>query len=297
MTWVLIDISFLAHRARYALGDLDNADMPTGILFAIFEQIRTICQHPKIDSNKICVFFDSKKSYRKKVYPEYKAKRKEKTEDEREQIDLMHTQVNLLREIILPEMGVSVYRQTGLESDDLMAKACLQFYNAKRQAVIVTSDKDLCQCIRPSVHWFDPAREVYHTSKSFINNYGIDAEQWKYVKMLAGCVSDNVQGIAGVGEVTAIKYLNDYLPEHYKTYRSITSKEGIRIRKRNIELVVLPHTKTKEVKLKEPDYNPEAFFATCARYGITAYLKKGAQQEWNAFFDPNYKIKTRRRGE
>ena len=70
------------------------------------------------------------------------------------------------------------------------------------------------------------------------------------MKALAGCSTDSVPGIKGVGEKTAIKYLKNELKESSKIYQRIISKEGWNIYKRNIELVKLPFTGTKIFKLK-----------------------------------------------
>ena len=64
MKWVLIDLSFLAHRARYSCKDLDDDDVPTGVLYGFFQELYSICNNTPVSSNKIIIFADSKKSYR-----------------------------------------------------------------------------------------------------------------------------------------------------------------------------------------------------------------------------------------
>ena len=288
--WLFMDVSYLAHRARFALKNMEYEDFPTGIIFGFFEQFKSICQHPRINSNKVCLFFDSKKSYRRRLYPEYKRKRIDsRTDEEKKQIELMYFQVKLLREEILPNMGLHVYRQTGLESDDIMAQAAKQIScsaspNEGCQAVIITSDGDLYQCITSSVHWYDPSRELYLTPASFYTKKGIESNVWGEVKAIAGCNSDGVKGVPGVGEKSAIQYLLWDLPKNYKRYQSIISPEGKSIISRNKQLVILPHQKTKPIELKEPVYDKDAFFHYCKRYGILSFLKEGKRREWSRFF-------------
>lgn len=295
--WIFTDVSYLAHRARYAVKDIPIEDMPTGILFGFFEQLWNVCNHWQLESNKLCLFFDSKKSYRAEVYPEYKSKRHEsRTEEEIQQINVMHDQLKLLKKHILPAIGIPLYRQAGLESDDLMAAAAEHFIGeSERKAVIVTSDGDLYQCITSAVHWFDPFRDVYYDPISFHAKKGIIAREWGYVKAYAGCATDSVAGIKGVGEKTAIKYLLEQLPEHHKTFEAMSSEEGRKIFERNKKLVILPHTMTETIILKEPEYNPDAFFDMCERYGLVMYLNEDRMKEWRRFFHGTPKQKTRRR--
>ena len=204
----------------------------------------------------------------------------------------MYFQVKLLREEILPNIGLSVYRQTGLESDDLMAQAALQASEhyptgGNRAAVIITSDGDLYQCITSSVHWYDPGRDLYLTPHSFFRKKGIASSEWGVVKAIAGCNSDEVKGIPGVGEKSAIQYLLGSLPSNHKRFQSIISSEGKAIIARNKQLVILPHTKTKPIELKEPQYNEEAFLHYCTRYGLLSYLKKEKRKAWHRLFNNN----------
>ena len=302
--WVLIDLSFLAHRARYATAELLWEDFHTGILYGFWEQLRTICQSEYVHSNRVVLFFDSRQSYRLRDFPQYKSHRREDlTEEEKEQLSIMYDQIRLLRQEILPAVGFQICHQTGCESDDLMAQVAGQLSRKKlgvpddgERGIIVTADGDLFQCITDYVSWFDPSRRYMYNPISFENNKGIAPDQWGKVKALAGCDGDGVPGIAGVGEKTAIKYLKEQLPQHHKTYQAIKSEEGQKIYARNKWLVMLPHAKTKPIVLQEPQYNVEAFFHYAERYGFLTYLKEPKRSEWEAFFN-NKPIHTRRRGE
>lgn len=285
--WLLIDLSYLAHRARYALDGLQFQDLPTGVLFGFFEQLRTICHDERCRSNRVAMFFDSKHTYRKKDFPDYKAHRKDKlTEEEVEQLHVMYQQVKLLRTEILPAIGFPIYQQTGCESDDLMAIAAREFKGLERQAVIITADGDLWQCITPAVHWYDPCRKRYLDPDGFRTEKGLRPEQWKEVKALAGCDGDGVPGIPGVGTKTAVDYLLGKLNTGYKRAKAIVSPEGRAIYERNKGLVFLPHPKTKPISLLEPEYKAEEFFKMAERYGLLSFLKEPKRGEWMEFFKP-----------
>ncbi len=292
---VIVDISYLAHRARYATADLQWEDFHTGILYGFWEQLRAICYDRHVRSNHIVFCFDSRQSYRKLVYPEYKAHRRvDLTDEERVEIEAMYGQVKLLRTEVLPAVGFQVVRQTGCESDDVMAQIALQLTHDRREGILVTADGDLWQCISSYVSWYDPARERLYDPGSFYTKKGISPAYWGIVKALAGCSGDNVKGIPRVGEKTAVRHLNRELPTHHKTYQAIESPEGQRIFERNKALVVLPHVKTRPVEVREPKYNVEAFFAFCERYGFRTYLKDPKRSEWEAFLSDR-KVKTRKR--
>lgn len=302
MTWALIDSSWLAYRALYGLGDLrgGDTDAPTGVLYGFFEQLRTVCRDPHIRSNQAAIFFDSRKSYRALAYPAYKQKRKqERTPDELALLQVVYGQMRLLRTEILPAIGFPVYRQTGLESDDLIARVAADLTyegRGRKMAVMVTADGDLYQCISESVHWYDPGRGRYLDPTEFFNEkMGLKPEQWAEVKALAGCPSDNVKGIPGVGEKTATVHVLGMLPVQPKRLAAINSSEGKDILQRNLKLVRLPHARTRPLTLTPARYDAEAFFAVCRQYGMRSYLSGPKHLDWQDFFAGDMRPKQTRR--
>jgi len=267
---------------------MEHDDLPTGVIFGFFEQLRTTCFDPRICSNRVALFFDSRQSHRRRLWGEYKRKRQEhKTPEELQQIAIMHQQGTLLREEVLPAIGFPIYRQTGLESDDLIASVCQDLdslWKEDKQAVIISSDGDLYQCITRRIHWFDPGRDLYLDDRKLWVKKGIEPHRWAEVKMIAGCSSDNVPGVPGVGEKTAISFLNGVLPHRYKSYQAIVGDKGRKIIRRNRYLVLLPHEKTKPIKLQEPHYHPSVFKRYCNQYGMDSYLEGRMKSEWANFF-------------
>ena len=283
--WVIVDVSYLAHRARYAVADLEHEEFHTCLLYNFWEQLYKVCTDRHVYSNQTLLCFDSRQSYRRRLFPKYKAHRKEHlTPEEIDQLKEMRLQVELLRTTILPNIGFTTYRQTGCESDDVMAQMALQITESNQQGIIITGDGDLLQCITPAIRWYDPGRRKLFDKDTFFAHKGVTPAQWGDVKALGGCSTDGVPGIPGVGEKTAIRYLDHKLPMHHKTYKAIRSPEGKEIRTRNEELVILPHPKTKEVSIVKPEYNIEAFFAMCERYGFLTYLNAPRRKEWETFF-------------
>lgn len=305
MTWVLVDISWLAYRAMYTMGDLSFEDMPTGVIYGFFDQLKQICLDDKVQSNRVAIFCDSHQSIRTKYFPTYKGNRWHKKGDrppeEMEMHQEMRRQRDLLHTEILPAIGLPVYLQDGLESDDLIAWCARTLSingkltgNPRRQGVIITSDGDLFQCISPWVHWYDPQRHIYHNVDSFTLKEGIHPRHWGEVKALSGCMTDNVPGIGGVGKGTAVKYLLGALPPKYKSHQTIISRVGRKAARRNRRLVVLPHRATDPIVLREPKYNIDAFFHYCGKYGMDSILRD--KKAWISFFSGKM-FTARKRGE
>jgi len=278
---VLIDASWIAYRVLYGLPNLSYDGSDTSVIYGVFEQVLSLFKDERIKSNNMLFFFDSKKSHRKQAYPDYKRKRHEnKTPKELAQVIVMKQQMNILFEA-LPIIGFPCYRQTGLESDDLIAAASQA---CKGKAVIVSADGDLWQCITDKISWYDAARGTYYDPKAFKSKKGIAPSKWGEVKCLAGCSTDNVSGVQGVGETTAIAFLTDTLPPSRKRYLDIVSNEGQRIIERNKGLVCLPHPRTRPIELRQPNFDPEKFFAFAEQYGLESYLTNNGRRLWKQFF-------------
>lgn len=285
----ILDSSWFAHRAKYSLGNLSHADLKTGVIYGFLEQVRHVCNDPRIMSNNVGLFFDSKSSVRKAAYPEYKANRQkaQRSPEEWAERAVMRDQLALLRQEILPAIGFPCFQQAGLESDDLMAQAAEQLEGAG--TVLVTADGDLYQCITTRNHWYDPQRNRYLDHGAFWKEYGIDPCSWAEVKAIAGCGTDNVKGVPGVGEGSAIKYILGIYPRHHKRYAAITSAEGLTIIQRNRGLVRLPHPDTLPLDIQPfnpPKYDERVFFKTAEQYGFKSFLEDGARRMgWVNFFN------------
>ena len=288
-TWILIDLLYLAHRARFSMRGFSADDIPTGILFGFFEQLLHICSLPILRSNQVMVFVDSKESYRTRDFLRYKKRRAcNRTEEEWEQIRAMYRQVNKLHFEVLPSIGMPVYSQRGLESDDLLAWTSAYLTEKKEKGIMVTGDSDLWQAITDHVSWYDPQRDILHTPKTLKVQRGIFPSQWGFVKALGGCTTDGVPGIKGVSEKGAIDYVNNKIPRHHKKYKLI--REALKNGELEFwkKLVVLPHRKTKPLSLSAPTYHPEVFYDFCKEHKIESFLSGAGRRKWDSFFNGTF---------
>ena len=267
--WLIIDCNFLCHRAKHATGGLSHENTPTGVIFGFLKTIRGLQELFHTDNIVFC--WDSKTSKRKEIFPDYKKKRsqrhKEWTPEEAQFEKEFRIQMKKLRKVYLKQMGYrNVFCQKGYEGDDIMASIC-QNLSDYEDAIIVTSDKDLYQCIRFNISFYNPMKGKVFTLQKFKKKYGITSREWACIKAIAGCSTDEVPGIKGVGELTAIRYLRDELKPTSKIYQRI-SEQVADIYERNIPLVELPMKGTKTFKLKKDRISQEGRNAVFRELGI-----------------------------
>lgn len=231
---ILFDCSNICYRAAFQTGQLDN-----GVIYGFFRQVVAIAD--KIRDNRLVFTWDSRESKRKKLFPDYKAKRNNNGPSLEEH---QFAQFDQLRERWLPRLGLSNnFQAEGYEADDIMAWICKTYLpqDPEERIWIVSSDEDLYQLLyRDWIKMWKPGKnEVIYTEKDLEEEYGITAEQWAYVKGIAGCSTDNVPGLKSIGAKTAARYLSGKLPKNSKAY-TLIEKEKEWVLKQNLPLVKLP---------------------------------------------------------
>lgn len=274
--YLLIDTGALFYRAMFAMKDFSGDDLRGLIIKNIMEELFELCL--SFNTNNLVFLFDSKTSLRKDIYPEYKAKRtKPTTPEEIERLRTMHKVRVEFRKRWLPLMGFNnTFVKKGLESDDLIAAITQEWLG---DFVIVTSDRDLWQCLANNVRWLSVASGELVTTKSFREKTGLRCTaDWVAVKTL-GCISDNVKGVRGVAEPSAIKYVLGTLTG--KKLRDVESEEGQKIRKRNFKLVNLPF-KPLSLRCQTTHFNPDGFERLCRELGLKQLRKQ--KDVWEKHF-------------
>ena len=272
--YIILDSNYLAHRAKYIFGDLSDRGSATGVVYGFLRDILTLRE--RFDSDRFIFCWDYGVNKRLDVYPEYKQHRKveERTTEEEEFEDAFQLQVSQLREVYLHTIGYrNIFFQDGYESDDVMAMVCKSLLFELEEAVIVTADQDLWQSIRRNISWYDPRTRELMTLGRFKKTYGIHPRHWARVKAIAGCTSDNVKGIVGVGDATALKYLKNELNTTTKAYQNI--KAGWKdIVLRNKPLVKLPYKGTKSVRIVKDNVTQNGWDSVCKVLGMKSIRYK-----------------------
>ena len=111
------------------------------------------------------------------------------------------------------------------------------------------------------------------TLQGFKKQYQIIPDQWGLVKCIAGCVTDEVPGIKGIGEKTVIKYLTGELKETTKAFKKI-EKQKTKYIKRNYPLVVLPLEGTDNFKLRKDKISKEGWNEVVEKLGLKSIKNK-----------------------
>lgn len=246
--YAIVDCSLLCHRAFHSVGHVG----PHGVVFGFFQALDQLCSTLMLRDFVFC--FDSKTSFRQEQFPEYKASRRhaDMNDDERRERESLHRQIQALRRDILPRIGFqNVLVQRGLEADDVIAKVCLDSLHYRDTASVVSSDRDLYQVLSDRVSLYNPFTKSVVTVETLREWRGVEPCRWHEVKAIAGCASDEVKGVRGVGEATAAKYVSGKLSPKSAAFRNIEANLDVMLR--NLPLVTLPHPQTKPVELREDE--------------------------------------------
>lgn len=265
---LVLDCHYLCHRAFHSFRDFSFKDRPTGVIFGFLKEISHL--KDMFQTDRIAFCFEGAGSYRTDIFPAYKQRRstQEKTEEEKAQYKELGIQIKKLRTDYLPKIGFkNIFSSPGLESDDVMAAIALEA-DKSNPVTLVTSDQDLLQCLSPYVSIYSPTLRETVTEESFAQKYQIRPSQWAVVKAIAGCHSDGVRGIPGIGEISALKYLRGELKEESHSYQSIRSAEGRAVVRRNRKLVQLPYPGTKTPTIADDSVTKRAWLDVCESLGM-----------------------------
>ena len=225
---VLVDGNNLLFRSYYATaysGNLmkNSKGFPTNGLFGFVNMMNKIIHEE--NPNYILVAFDIGKTFRHEKYDDYKGGRDETPND-------LKIQFPVAKEI-LKAMGICYLEVQGYEADDIIGTyAKLIDDNKDYEGVIVSSDKDLLQLIsnHNTVKLLKTKDSIMMTPEMFKENYGVEPLRMTDLKGLMGDASDNIPGVKGIGEKTAIKLLTQYnnlenLYEHIDEIKGATHKK------------------------------------------------------------------------
>lgn len=280
---LIFDSHAIAHSVKFKLIHLAYEEQSVGVLLGFLRKIQSLAKI--FETNKIVFTWDSRRRARSKIYPEYKLSRTTNKSAEMIAIDkLLYPQINDLRFSIIPELGFNnSFFQSGLEADDLIA--VITSIPTDEDKVIISSDHDLYQLLNNKTHMFSIMKKAkLYSIEDFKNDWDIEPTQWAEVKQIAGCGTDNVAGISGVGEKTAVKYLKGNLKPTTKAYKNI--ENGKEIIARNEILVKLPFPTTKPLAL---DWNENFklidYLRIAKKFGLNSMLNEKAIDTWTQLFN------------
>ncbi len=166
MKFVLLDINNLVHRSKHVIKQYDSFDECVGmVLTIVFNSIRK--SYEKFGAQHMVACVDSS-SWRKDVYPEWKADRKiahaKRTPKEKEEYEIINEVINDVRDFLRENTNVTVLEYRGIEADDFIARWVALHNNYAFDHVIVSADGDFKQLVRDHVDLYDPIRQILYTS-------------------------------------------------------------------------------------------------------------------------------------
>lgn len=272
---LVLDVHYLCHRAFHTTRELSWKERPTGVIFGFFQSIITLKN--ELQTERVAFCFEHPHLFRREVFPEYKRRRlKERTPEEQEAKENFAIQIAELRCRYLPSLGYkNIFRYRGMESDDIMAAIAGSVKDQeKERVIIVTSDQDLLQCLSSNVAIYSPQKKKLLTERWFYNTYGIAPHRWAMVKAIAGCKSDCVPGIKGVGEKSAVKFIQGELSEKSRACALIVSENGKETMLRNRKLVRLPYAGCPVPEIQEDTIIPGAWQEVMHSLGMRSLVPK-----------------------
>ncbi len=205
MKLIAIDGNSLMFRAFYALPNMTNRKgTPTGALHGFLSMLMKLIE---LKPDYLLAAFDmSTPTFRHEQYTEYKAGRRETPVELREQFPM-------LREL-LKKMGIAVIECERYEADDILGTFSRRAQEAGVESLLVTGDRDALQLITDSVHVLMTKKGITETieydKNKLFEDYGLEPARMVDLKGLMGDSSDNLPGIKGIGEKTALKLLEKY---------------------------------------------------------------------------------------
>ena len=198
---ILVDGSSYLFRAFHALPPLTNSKgLNTGAAKGVIGMLKRLqADNP---NDQLVVIFDAKgPTFRNEIYSEYKANRPPMPEELREQIEPIH---NVIRAMGLPLISIS-----GVEADDVIGTLSEMASAEQRPVLISTGDKDMAQLVNDYVTLVNTMTQVVLDREGVIDKFGVPPELIIDLLALMGDSVDNIPGVAGVGEKTALALLQN----------------------------------------------------------------------------------------
>ncbi|MFL1808588.1 DNA polymerase I [Plesiomonas shigelloides] len=196
---ILVDGSSYLYRAFHAFPPLTNAGgEPTGAMYGVLNMLKSLLN--QFAPTEMAVVFDAKgKTFRDEMFAEYKAHRPPMPDELRSQIEPLH---QMIRALGLPLLVVS-----GVEADDVIGTLAKQAAANGRDVLISTGDKDMAQLVSDKITLINTMNNTVLGPQEVREKYGVGPELIIDFLALMGDSSDNIPGVPGVGEKTALALL------------------------------------------------------------------------------------------
>jgi len=219
----LIDGSNTCFRVGWANRHLTNAGEPTGVIFGFMKELLAIWERWK--DAKIAVAWDTKSEMRRAVSQQaiaegiiteeqgyYKQNRERKREKDLEdgKVNEIAEAIDIQKDTLIEVLDMTLAMQftvDGFEADDIIGTLAIKHDERGDQVKIMSSDHDMYQLLSQNVSIWIPSGKGSMSRESFCGEYGIEPKQWIDIGAIAGDNGDNIHGVPGIGDKTALKML------------------------------------------------------------------------------------------
>ena len=257
-TLYLLDISSYIYRAFHAIRGLGTSQgFPTNAAFGVTSMLLKVLRERQ--PQYLVLAFDSKApTFRHREYPEYKAHRPPMPEDLARQLPYIQ---KIIQGLNLPRL-----EKEGFEADDLIATLVREARDKGFNVEIVSGDKDLLPLVQEGVVMWDPMKNLRFDPGAIREKYGVSPAELVEVKALAGDPSDNIPGVPGIGEKTALKLISQYHTlDNLLSHLEDIKEKGLRAKltehadlaRLSRRLVLLADQAPIEVDLENLDYSAD----------------------------------------
>jgi len=201
-TCYLIDGSAYIYRAFFALPALSNSrGIQTNAVYGFTTMLMKILRERKPDC--LAITFDEKgPTHRHEEFKEYKAHRPPMPDGMSVQIPYIHK--------VVEAFGIPVVRKQGYEADDLIGTLARKAEAAGFEVIIVTGDKDMLQLVTPNVKIYDPMKDKWLGEAECREKFSVEPARVVEIMGLMGDATDNIPGVKGIGEKTAVKLIAEF---------------------------------------------------------------------------------------
>ncbi|BCA55034.1 DNA polymerase I [Nitrospira sp. KM1] len=201
-TLYLIDGSAYVYRAFFALPPLNNSrGMQTNAVYGFTTTLMKIIREHKPDGLGV-VFDEPGPTLRHEAFKAYKAQRPPMPDGMQSQIPYIHR--------VVAAFAMPVVKLAGYEADDLIGTLARRAEQAGYSVVIVTGDKDMLQLLTPHTRIFDPVKNKWLAETECRERFGVEPGRVVEIMGLMGDSTDNIPGVKGIGEKTAIKLIAQF---------------------------------------------------------------------------------------
>jgi 5'-3' exonuclease len=211
---LLVDSTNLFIRSYAAVPSMDDNGNHIGGMIGFLKSLGLAIRSFK--PTRVILVFDGKggSQRRRKIYPQYKANRKppvrlnrayDLTTDDQEKDNMKFQLITLVE--ILECLPVTIFALDSVEADDVIAHLSQLVTIAEGESIIYSTDKDFFQLASDNIKVYNPVKKKTFSQDVILEDYGIHPKHFHFFRALNGDISDNINGVKGVGEISLKKYL------------------------------------------------------------------------------------------